>query len=71
MKGDFELCVYYKIVTFRMADSAYFRIATALQVYLNTHGFQVAALIKFQVARGISPASGYLGPLTRAAFTNL
>src|SRR3989344_7354444 len=58
----------------------------ALQIYLNAHGFAVAAsgsgslgnettyfgsatqaaLIKFQSARGISPAVGYFGPLTRA-----
>jgi len=58
----------------------------ALQVYLNTHGYAVAAsgagssghetmrfgpgtkaaLIKFQKAVGISPASGLFGALTRA-----
>ena len=57
-----------------------------LQVWLNTHGYQVAAsgagspgnetsrfgaatraaLIKFQKAKGISPAAGYFGPKTRA-----
>ena len=59
---------------------------TALQVYLNTHGYVVAktgagspgnetarfgaatkaALVKFQKAAGITPASGFLGALTRA-----
>lgn len=59
----------------------------ALQIFLNTNGFTVAAtgpgsagnetmtfgaltraaLAKFQAAKGISPALGYFGPLTRAA----
>jgi len=30
-----------------------------------------AAVIKFQIARGISPAVGYVGPLTRAALSSL
>lgn len=49
----------------------------ALQKYLNAHGFAVketsyfgaltkAALVRFQKAKGISPATGYFGPLTRA-----
>ncbi len=55
-----------------------------LQRYLNKHGFNVtapgeetnyfghltqAALKNFQAAVGISPASGYFGPLTRAYVT--
>jgi peptidoglycan hydrolase-like protein with peptidoglycan-binding domain len=30
-----------------------------------------AALIRFQIARNISPAAGYFGPLTRAALTGV
>jgi hypothetical protein len=61
----------------------------ALQMYLNTHGFAVAAngagstgfetstfgpgtkaaLMKFQMAKGITPASGFLGLKTRAALS--
>jgi len=29
-----------------------------------------AAVIRFQIARGISPAVGYVGPLTRAALAS-
>ncbi|MBI2612897.1 peptidoglycan-binding protein [Candidatus Kaiserbacteria bacterium] len=65
--------------------------AKALQVWLNGHGYQVAAsgpgssgnetsrfgtatraaLIKFQKAKGITPAAGYFGPVTRAAVNSM
>jgi hypothetical protein len=61
----------------------------SLQVFLNTHGFVIAAsgpgsmgnetmkfgaltkaaLAKFQASKGISPAVGFFGPLTRAAIS--
>ena len=62
-----------------------------LQVFLNTHGYQVvasgsgspgnettlfggltrAALVKFQKAKGITPAAGYFGPKTRAVVNGM
>lgn len=58
---------------------------TALQTFLESKGFLLmppgvakgyfgpatqSALIKFQIANGIAPASGYFGPLTRSFFAS-
>ena len=63
----------------------------ALQIFLNGHGFAIAAsgvgsrghettsfggltrkaLMKFQLANGITPVTGYLGPKTRAKLNAL
>ncbi len=94
-----DLCVYKASAT-QAQTSAFTRDLTLgsvgedvqrLQVYLNNHGFTLAAtglgspqnetttfgaltrdaLSKFQIAKGITPAVGYFGPLTRSSILDM